>query len=120
MKSVRYAHTASLLSNGKVLVTGGALNSVDAAESTELYNPVTGQWENEDDMEMDRVWHTASVLTNGNLLIVAGSNVVGLGNSLDTAELFNSTVKTFTSSNLQSSHQSIHNKKLQYVYHSSK
>ncbi len=105
MKSGRYSHTVSLLSNGKVLVTGGAVNDVAATKSTELYDPVTGQWESEDDMGTYRECHTASMLTNGNILIAAGSEINSLGDVVNTAELYNSTMKTFTSSNLQSSHK---------------
>jgi N-acetylneuraminic acid mutarotase len=101
MKHLRMSHKASLLFNGKVLVTGGATNDYDATKSTELYNPITQVWEDEDDMRMYRVWHTASTLTNGNSLIVAGSEIPSLGGTLDTAELYNSTAKIFTSSNSQ-------------------
>ena len=91
MKSVRVSHTASLLSNGKVLVTGGAINDIDAAKSTELYDPLVETWGSEDAMQMYRVWHTVSTLENGNLLITAGSGAAILENSLFTAEIYNAT-----------------------------
>jgi hypothetical protein len=134
MSNGRYSHTASLLSNGKVLVTGGTSNNVDATKGTELYDPATGQWESEDDMEDYRIWHTASMLTNGNILVAAGSDEVNLGSdevnlgsdevtlgdSINTAELYNSTAKTFTSLNLQSSHDNTHNDEMMDTSYSSK
>jgi hypothetical protein len=101
MKNIRFSHTSSLLPNGKVLVTGGGVNDVDATSMTELYDPATGEWESEDNMKDERVWHTASLLKNGNVLISAGSAAPILENSINTAELYNSTTKAFTSPSLQ-------------------
>ena len=43
MSTPRYAHTATPLSSGKVLVTGGQDNSGILA-TAELYDPATGSW----------------------------------------------------------------------------
>ncbi|CAF4473510.1 unnamed protein product, partial [Adineta steineri] len=43
MTNGRSYHTASVLSNGKVLVTGG-WNFVISFNSTELYDPSSGTW----------------------------------------------------------------------------
>ena len=43
MNTVREFSTASVLSNGKVLVTGGDNGSV-AMNSAALYDPSTGNW----------------------------------------------------------------------------
>ena len=75
--------------------------SSDLTRSTELYDPVTGQWESAGDMQDERVYHTASIFENGNILIAAGSATFTLGNPLDTADLYNSTMKNFISSSLQ-------------------
>ncbi len=96
MKDVRYSHTASLLSNGKVLVTGGGITDVFASMGTELYDPSIGKWKSEGDMQNNRVMHTASVLANGNVLIAAGGNSQYVQYQLNTAELYNSTAETFT------------------------
>ncbi|CAF1446956.1 unnamed protein product, partial [Adineta steineri] len=64
----RYLHTASVLTNGKVLVTGGFNGSV-YLNNTELYDPPTGVWTVTGSMNYARYIHTASVLTNGKVLV---------------------------------------------------
>ena len=70
MHCPRCAHTASLLTNGKVLVTGARRD--DCQNSTELYDPSTGIWIASNSMKSARWWHTASVLKNGKVLITGG------------------------------------------------
>src|SRR5256885_12806158 len=43
LNTARYAHTATLLPNGMVLVAGGAGNS-GILTSAELYDPASGTW----------------------------------------------------------------------------
>jgi Galactose oxidase, central domain len=40
----RVYHTATVLPNGKVLVTGGRGYNYEALNSAELYDPATGTW----------------------------------------------------------------------------
>jgi N-acetylneuraminic acid mutarotase len=68
MSMARSEHTASVLTNGKVLVIGG-YNSIVVSEN-ELYDPSTERWTNSDDMKTIRRAHTATVLTNGLVLVV--------------------------------------------------
>jgi hypothetical protein len=67
MSSARYTHTASLLTDGKVLVTGGSIN-VGYLNSAEVYDPSAGTWTTTGNMSSARVWHTASLLTDGKVL----------------------------------------------------
>ncbi|CAF4331960.1 unnamed protein product, partial [Adineta steineri] len=84
MNFTRRCHTASLLANGKVLVTGG-YNGVYIS-NTELYDPSTEIWTSIGNMNIAREHHTASILTNGILLIAGGEE--GNDMYLNNAELF--------------------------------
>ncbi|CAF4854383.1 unnamed protein product, partial [Rotaria sp. Silwood2] len=92
MTTARYRHTASVLKNGKVLVTGGMYNS-EYLNSTELYDPSTGNWTSAGNMNSGRQSHTESVLTNGTVLVVGGFNGTNLLNS---AELYDPSTETWT------------------------
>lgn len=60
----RSAHTATLLVEGKVLVTGGY--GYGALNSTELFDPSTGSWSYRAGALRDgRSFHTATLLKNG-------------------------------------------------------
>ncbi len=64
MNYARDYHTASVLTNGNVLVTGGQ-NTGGILNNAELYNSSTGVWTMTGNMNYARDCHTASVLTNG-------------------------------------------------------
>jgi hypothetical protein len=87
MSVTRDSHTATLLSNGKVLVTGGH----DA--SAELYDPASGAFVATGSMSVGRSSHTATLLANGKVLIAGGQGVSG---PLVTAELYDPNAGTFT------------------------
>jgi N-acetylneuraminic acid mutarotase len=87
MNYARYRHTASILTNGQVLVAGGYNGNSYYLNSAELYNPSTGSWTSTGNMNNVRQSHTASTLTNGNVLVTGGFN----GVYLNSAELYGST-----------------------------
>ena len=76
MNNARNGHTASVLSNGYVLVAGGS-NSHGYLNTSELYNPLTDVWTLTGQFNDGREDHTASVLSNGQILIVGGYNLNG-------------------------------------------
>ncbi len=88
MITAHASHTATLLSNGKVLIAGGVLSS-----SAELYNPATGTFTATGSMVVARSNHMATLLSNGQVLIAGGT--VGSG-YLSEAELYNPATGTFT------------------------
>ena len=86
MANKREWHTASLLNNGTVLVSGGQTSDAGGyLNSAELYDPSTGNWTTTGNMTNKRSKHTASVLNNGKVLVSGGNS----GNStLTSAELY--------------------------------
>src|SRR5208282_3712039 len=101
----RVGHTATVLSNGKVLITGGATDaSENALSSAELYDPVTGTFSAITvGMTTARVSHTATLLQDGRVLVAGGDTIFfnGVQNtsiqSLASAEIFDPSMGTFTS-----------------------
>src|SRR5438128_1012341 len=81
----RVGHTATLLSNGKVLIVGGLGNG--GLNSAHLYDPFTGRWSIEGYLSVVRWQHTATLLPNGKVLIVGGFTNTGISKS---AELYDS------------------------------
>jgi N-acetylneuraminic acid mutarotase len=87
LNTPRYAHTATLLHNGKVLVAGGAgPNSCSTPTAdAELYDPTSGKWSATGSLNTARFNHTATLLQSGEVLVTGG---IGLQVSLDGAELY--------------------------------
>ena len=70
LNTARYYHTATLLSNGMVLVTGGE----NAFPNAELYDPASGTWTVTGNLNTGRAAHTATLLPNGMVLVAAGDD----------------------------------------------
>lgn len=68
----RYNHTATLLNDGQVLVTGGTSDGKTALGSAELFNPVNEKWSATSKISKARMRHTATLLDSGKVLIVGG------------------------------------------------
>jgi hypothetical protein len=98
MAEQRAAHTATLLPNGKVLITGGFKKAADGSNqiyfsSAELYNPAKRSFSATGSMTYRRCGHTATLLKNGLVLIAGGVADMGV---LSSAELYNPAAGTFT------------------------
>src|SRR5262245_40552777 len=80
MSAPRYGHTATLLTNGKVLITGGGRDvNPDVnpfvpvpTSSAELYDSATGTFTATADMTSGRIGHTATLLMDGRILVTGG------------------------------------------------
>lgn len=75
--TARTNHTATLLTNGKVLVVGGvrvAEPCCTLAEDAELYDPATGRWSATGSPATPRYDHVAVRLDNGKVLIAGGGD----------------------------------------------
>jgi len=99
----RYDHTATLLSNGNVLVAGGFGDTSDcqgvgaqAQNTAEIYDADKGSFSVTGNMSIPRGGHTATVLTDGKVLIAGGGDqgVGGAGSA--TAELYDPSTGAFT------------------------
>ena len=77
MGTARYFHTATLLTNGKVLVAGGNGSNNNPLGSAELYDPATGTWTAASGMSTIRVYHTATLLPTGKVLVTGGVGTNG-------------------------------------------
>src|SRR5215470_9312810 len=69
----RFSFTATLLQNGKVLVEGGASNTVTALNTAEIYDPATGTWSMTGKMKEGRQQHSAVLLSDGSVLVTGGN-----------------------------------------------
>jgi N-acetylneuraminic acid mutarotase len=87
LNTARTGHTATLLSDGTVLVAGGVTDQEngDVLDSAELYDPRTGLWSFTASMSRPRGGHTATLLQDGRVLVAGGvSNQMIVG----TAEIY--------------------------------
>jgi hypothetical protein len=92
----RELHTATLLQNGKVLVTGG-FSKTGTNATTELYDPTAGTFSPAGSMTTARENHTATLLVDGRVLIAGGGPWVTTYAAPRSAELYDPTAGTFTS-----------------------
>ncbi len=96
MADARALHTATLLANGDVLVTGGASVEIPQLASAELYNPVTrGFTPAAGSMAHARQGAVAALVTDGRVLVAGGGN--STSGALKSAELYSVATGTFTS-----------------------
>src|SRR5438874_9934336 len=72
----RYFHTATLLPNGKVLVTGG-YDGVNYLSSAELYDPASGTWSATGSLSTEDRKNAVKLLPNGKVLGAGGGKVNG-------------------------------------------
>jgi len=85
MGAARINHTATLLLNGQLLVTGGN----EDPGSAELYDPASGSWTRTNNLSPSRARHTATLVPNGQVLVAGGQALPRYG-ILSRAQLYES------------------------------
>ena len=68
----RSNHTATLLTDGTVLIAGGS-NRDGTTSTTEIYNPATGTFQMGATLQQARFSHTATLLPDGGVVITGGA-----------------------------------------------
>src|SRR6185503_10160625 len=93
MSVARRGHTATRLSDGRVLIAGGQ-NDTGVLNETEIYDPASATFSAAANMAAARVDHTATLLSDGRVLIAGGRDGAA---ALTTTEIFDPTTGSFTS-----------------------
>lgn len=71
----RHDHTATALGDGRVFIAGGVRRNVDSTtywETTEMFEPASGDFRQSQPMAWMRRGHTATLLNDGRVLLVGG------------------------------------------------
>jgi hypothetical protein len=92
MTTARSSHTATLLTDGQVLVAGGDRGN-SALSSAEIYDPATGLWAATGPMIISRAFHQATLLTNGEVLVMGGQNNAG---TVQDSEVYDPITRSWT------------------------
>ena len=106
----RVGHTATLLTNGKVLIAGGVQTVTETfganpgytnviTPTSELYDPATGAFTPTGSMSIGRYWHTATLLADGRVLITGGIIPTAQTQTTDitnTAEIYDPAMGAFS------------------------
>ena len=107
MSSARAFHTATLLNDGTVLISGGSATTLNgssfqlgpANSTAEIYNPSTGTFTSlTATMNSVRALHTSTLLLDGTVLLAGGSSGGTSGANLSSAETYDPVAQTFTAS----------------------
>jgi N-acetylneuraminic acid mutarotase len=106
MTAARAGASASLLPNGKVLVAGGITTDRSFLTSAELYSG--SSWSATASMSAGREFHGATPLPNGKILVTGGWGGTGYPSSLGSAELFDSSSPSWSSTGSMSVARSAH------------
>jgi hypothetical protein len=94
MADARTFHRATLLADGRVLVTGGD-GAYGPLASAEIYDPRTARFSPTGSMVIASSLHTATLLPDGRVLVAGGGDSAG-GLCFPLAEIYDPTTGTFT------------------------
>ena len=83
----RQSHTADVLSNGEVILTGGYNDDWKVTSSIEIFSPLTNSFSKIGDLLQERSGHLSAVISDEEILFVGG--IGNNWNYLRSAEIFN-------------------------------
>ena len=86
LATARAFHAATLLPDGRVLVTGGIVAGSSATSSAEIFDPATGQFSPGGAMQVGRYLHSAILLTDGRVLVLGGERATAASDLFDPTE----------------------------------
>jgi len=113
MNVARYQDGATLLHDGKVLVTGGTQSRFPIG-SAELYDPTANTWTLTGNMRTPRYAHTATLLGDGTVMVAGGEGQISCGKDCasyiptSTAEIYNEATGALTATASLSQAQAYH------------
>ena len=105
LAAARTLHTATLLANGKVLLTGGVGADDKTLATAELFDPVTSAFTSTGSMTNQRSRHAATLLPNGTVLVTGGEGLAGVEVS---AELYDPATGVFAPTGMMTEGRSRH------------
>ncbi len=91
----RVQHTATLLADGRVMITGGTAPGTPCTTSVEIYDPASDTWTESTPLPKVRQLHGAARLQDGRVLVAGGWNCKA-GEDPKTAEVFDPATQTWT------------------------
>jgi hypothetical protein len=92
-------HGATLLADGRVLITGGTEADSTSLASAETYDPKTGKFTATGSMTIGRIFHSATLLSDGRVLVAGGcanGPAYSVGNFLASTEIYDPKTGKFT------------------------
>ncbi|WP_438007435.1 kelch repeat-containing protein [Sorangium sp. So ce321] len=98
MGSARSGHTATLLTDGRVLVLGGnrRMSEDSVLAAAEIYDPALNAWTAVAPMGLPRGGHTATLLADGRVLVAGGFSVLGRWQELAICEIYDPAAGAFS------------------------
>lgn len=112
MGATRAYHTAKLLLNGKVLVTGGRAGQYIYRNTAEVYDPVTNSWTLTGSLATSRAYHADTLLNNGKVMVSGGfyatGSTVSTMHFLNGVELYDPATNQWTATTSLNSSRRMH------------
>ena len=110
LAELRGSHTATLLEDGRVLITGGTGDGARSLDSAEIYDPKTGRFTLTGNMAQGRTFQEATLLSDGGVLVTGGDPAGWdyAGPFLASAEIYDPRTGTFRATGSMTDHLTNH------------